>query len=79
LQLVKNCRRGTCHRLELDTLLLRAEKQDAVVKKIFDLIAVKDPKFSNPVGKMTGMFLFLQSYAPKMFEGSILKSVSKAA
>ncbi|MBY5313055.1 SDR family NAD(P)-dependent oxidoreductase [Rhizobium leguminosarum] len=56
-----------------------AEKPDAVVKKISDLIAAKDPKFSNPVGKMTGMFLFLQSYAPKMFEGSILKSVSKAA
>ena len=56
-----------------------AEKPDAVVKKIVDLIAAKDPKFSNPVGKMTGMFLFLQSYAPKMFEGSILKSVSKAA
>jgi NAD(P)-dependent dehydrogenase (short-subunit alcohol dehydrogenase family) len=56
-----------------------AEKPDAVVKKIADLIAAEDPKFSNPAGKMTGMFLFLQSYAPKMFEGSILKSVSKAA
>jgi NAD(P)-dependent dehydrogenase (short-subunit alcohol dehydrogenase family) len=52
---------------------------DAVVQKITDLIAAKEPKFSNPVGKMTGMFLFLQSYVPKMFEGSILKSVSKAA
>ncbi|EHS52826.1 short-chain dehydrogenase/reductase SDR, partial [Rhizobium sp. PDO1-076] len=56
-----------------------AEEPDAVVKKISDLIDAKDPKFSNPVGKMVGMFLFLQSYAPKMFEGSILKSVSKAA
>lgn len=56
-----------------------AEKPDAVVRKISDLITAKDPKFSNPVGKMTGMFLFLQAYAPKMFEGSILKSVSTAA
>jgi NAD(P)-dependent dehydrogenase (short-subunit alcohol dehydrogenase family) len=56
-----------------------AEKPDAVVRKISDLITAKDPNFSNPVGKMTGMFLFLQAYAPKMFEGSILKSVSKAA
>ncbi|TRC97960.1 SDR family NAD(P)-dependent oxidoreductase [Mesorhizobium sp. WSM4303] len=56
-----------------------AEKPDAVVKKISDLITAKDPKFSNPVGRMTGMFLFLQSYAPKIFEGSILKSVSTAA
>lgn len=56
-----------------------AESPDAVVKKIALLINAKDPKFSNPVGKMTGMFLFLQSYAPKMFEGAILKSVSNAA
>jgi NAD(P)-dependent dehydrogenase (short-subunit alcohol dehydrogenase family) len=27
-----------------------AEKPDAVVKKISDLISAKDPKFSNPVG-----------------------------
>jgi NAD(P)-dependent dehydrogenase (short-subunit alcohol dehydrogenase family) len=56
-----------------------AGKPDAVVHKIADLITAKAPKFSNPVGKMTGMFLFLQAYAPKMFEGSILKSVSRAA
>ncbi|NTE56437.1 SDR family NAD(P)-dependent oxidoreductase [Agrobacterium tumefaciens] len=56
-----------------------AEAPDAVVAKISDLVNAKEPKFSNPVGKMVGMFLFLQSYAPKMFEGSILKSVSKAA
>lgn len=55
-----------------------AEAPDAVAAKISDLVTAKDPKFSNPVGKMVGMFLFLQSYAPKMFESSILKSVSKA-
>lgn len=55
-----------------------AESPDAVVSTIMRLIQTKEPKFSNPVGKMTGMILFLQSYAPKMFEGSILKSVKTA-
>ncbi|WP_427144791.1 SDR family NAD(P)-dependent oxidoreductase [Rhizobium pisi] len=54
------------------------ESPDVVVNKIAELISAKSPKFSNPVGKMVGMFLFLQSYAPKMFEGSILKSVANA-
>ncbi|ARS55735.1 SDR family NAD(P)-dependent oxidoreductase [Ralstonia pseudosolanacearum] len=55
-----------------------AEAPDAVVCTITKIIQTKEPKFSNPVGKMTGMILFLQSYAPKMFEGSILKSVQTA-
>ena len=36
------------------------------------------PRFSNPVGKMTGMILFQQSFAPKIFEDSILNSVEAA-
>ncbi|MGV2164958.1 SDR family oxidoreductase [Agrobacterium sp. 16-172Ci] len=56
-----------------------AESPDAVVKKIAQLIDTSEPKFSNPVGKLIGVFLFLQSYAPKMFEGSFLKNVEKAA
>ncbi|WP_260705668.1 SDR family oxidoreductase [Edaphobacter flagellatus] len=56
-----------------------AESPDAVVKKIAELIDAKDPQFSNPVGKMVGVFLFLQKYAPKVFENSILKSVANAA
>lgn len=55
-----------------------AQAPDAVVDTIAKLIGTKEPRFSNPVGKMTGMILFLQSYAPKMFEGSILKSVQTA-
>jgi len=55
-----------------------AQAPDAVVHSIARLIRTREPKFSNPVGKMTGMILFLQSYAPKMFEGSILKSVRTA-
>ncbi|KUZ38069.1 SDR family NAD(P)-dependent oxidoreductase [Burkholderia territorii] len=55
-----------------------AEAPDAVVNAITKLINTRDPNFSNPVGKMTGMILFLQSYAPKVFESSILKSVRTA-
>jgi NAD(P)-dependent dehydrogenase (short-subunit alcohol dehydrogenase family) len=55
-----------------------AEAPDAVISTIGKLIETEQPKFSNPVGKMTGMILFLQSYAPKMFEGAILKSVKTA-
>ncbi|WP_226052834.1 SDR family NAD(P)-dependent oxidoreductase [Dickeya chrysanthemi] len=55
-----------------------AEAPDAVVSTIAKLIQTPKPKFSNPVGKMTGMILFLQNYMPKMFEGSILKGVKKA-
>jgi short-subunit dehydrogenase len=56
-----------------------AQEPDAVVDTITKLIQTKQPKFSNPVGKMTGMILFLQSYLPAMFESSILKSVKTAA
>jgi len=52
-----------------------AESPDAVAKIITKLIGTKEPKFSNPVGKMSGMIVFLQHYAPKMFENSILKSI----
>ncbi len=55
-----------------------AEAPDAVVRTIAKLISTREPKFSNPVGKMTGMMLFLQSYAPRMFENAILKSVRVA-
>jgi short-subunit dehydrogenase len=55
-----------------------AGSPDAVIQAISSLIEAPAPKFSNPVGKMTGMILFLQSYVPKLFEGSILKSVKTA-
>jgi NAD(P)-dependent dehydrogenase (short-subunit alcohol dehydrogenase family) len=55
-----------------------AQAPEAVVHRITRRIETKEPRFSNPVGKMTGMILFLQSYAPKMFEGAILKSVRTA-
>lgn len=52
-----------------------AEEPGVVIDTISQLIEGKKSKFSNPVGKMTGMILFLQNYIPQMFEGSILKSV----
>lgn len=52
-----------------------AESPYVVAKIITKLIGTKEPKFSNPVGKMSGMIVFLQHYAPKMFENSILKSI----
>lgn len=58
--------------------LTEAESPEAVVNTITRLIECKTPKFSNPVGKMTGMILFLQHYLPSMFESSILKSVGTA-
>jgi NAD(P)-dependent dehydrogenase (short-subunit alcohol dehydrogenase family) len=55
-----------------------ADAPDAVVARITRLIGTPAPRFSNPVGKMTGMILFLQSYFPSMFENAILKSVKGA-
>ncbi|MGY2441014.1 SDR family NAD(P)-dependent oxidoreductase [Pseudomonas sp. SDO52101_S400] len=53
-----------------------AESPHAVVSTIIKLIGTKEPKFSNPVAKMAGMILFLQSYLPKMFENAIFKSIA---
>ncbi|WP_295795948.1 SDR family oxidoreductase [Mucilaginibacter sp.] len=48
---------------------------EAVVAAMEKLIATKEPKMLNPVGKMSGMIVFLQNYAPKMYEGSIMKDL----
>lgn len=55
-----------------------AESPEAVVSLIAKLIETREPKFSNPVGKMARMIIFLQNHMPKMFEGSIHKSVKTA-
>ncbi|ANF49147.1 short-chain dehydrogenase/reductase [Chryseobacterium glaciei] len=52
-----------------------AQSPAVVVNAISKLIETKEPKFSNPVGKMSSMIVFLQQFAPKMFESSILKSI----
>ncbi|MCX2492841.1 SDR family oxidoreductase [Pedobacter sp. PF22-3] len=55
--------------------LEEAESPEAVVNSITKLINTKEPKFSNPVGKMSGMIIFLQGFAPKMFESTMLRSI----
>ena len=55
--------------------LAEAQAPDVVVNRITSLITTKEPKFSNPVGKMARMMVFAQSYAPKIFEGSVRNSV----
>lgn len=52
-----------------------AQSPEAVVNIITKLIGTRNPKFSNPVGKMSGMIVFLKNFAPKMLESSMLKSV----
>lgn len=54
-----------------------AEDANTVVTLITKLINTKEPKFRNPVGKMSGMIVFLQSFAPKMFEDTMIKNVNK--
>lgn len=55
--------------------LNEAQSPEAVVNSISKLIETKEPKFSNPVGKMSGMIAFLQSFAPKMLESTMLKEL----
>lgn len=55
--------------------LNEAQSPQAVVNSISKLIGTKEPKFSNPVGKMSGMIAFLQNFAPKMLENTMLKEL----
>lgn len=52
-----------------------AETPEPVVAIITKIIQAKEPKFSNPVGKQSGMITFLQNFAPKMLESNFLKSL----
>lgn len=55
-----------------------AEDPKLVVNVIMKLIHSEEPSFRNLVGKMSGIIVFLQNYAPKMFEKTMLKNVEKA-
>jgi short-subunit dehydrogenase len=67
------------YRKKVDALtqkgLDEAQTPEPVVSIITKIIGTKEPKFSNPVGKQSGMIVFLQNFAPKMLESSILKSL----
>jgi short-subunit dehydrogenase len=52
-----------------------AQTPEPVANIITKIIGTKEPKFSNPVGKQSGMIVFLQNFAPKMLESSMLKSL----
>lgn len=54
-----------------------AKSPEAVVDTITKLIGTKEPKFSNPVGKQSGMIVFLRKFAPAMLENTMLKNVQK--
>lgn len=54
-----------------------AEKPDAVVNAIINLIKAKEPKFRNPIGKMARTIFFLQNYAYGLFETAIFKNLDK--
>jgi short-subunit dehydrogenase len=54
-----------------------AQSPEAVVSTISKLIGTKAPKFSNPVGKQSGMIVFLRKFAPQMLENTMLKNVQK--
>jgi hypothetical protein len=58
--------------------MAEGEEPDKVVNVIARVINAKNPKFRNPVGKMSGMIIFLNNYAYSIFEGSIHKSVKTA-
>lgn len=52
-----------------------AQTPEPVANIIAKIIGTKEPKFSNPVGKQSGMIVFLKKFAPKMLENSMLKSI----
>lgn len=67
------------YRNKLDALTQKglddAQTPEPVVEIITKIIQTKEPKFSNPVGKQSGMIAFLQNFAPKMLESNFLKSL----
>ena len=67
------------YRKKVDALtqkgLDEAQTPEPVANIITKIIGTKEPKFSNPVGKQSGMIVFLQNFAPKMIESSMLKSL----
>lgn len=55
-----------------------AEDPKLVVNVIMKLLNSEKTAFRNLVGKMSGIIVFLQNYAPKMFEKTMLSNVEKA-
>lgn len=49
----------------------------SVIDTLIRLVADKDPKFSNPVGKGASLIVALQHFANKLFENSIVNNINK--
>ncbi|MDF3821166.1 SDR family NAD(P)-dependent oxidoreductase [Leptospira sp. 96542] len=50
---------------------------EPVIEKVATIVNERDPKFSYPVGKGASIFLTMQQFAYKTFEGAILKRVNQ--
>ncbi len=48
-----------------------------VVNKLIELVANKNPKFNNPVGKGSKIFLATQLFAYNSLENSLIKNINK--
>lgn len=56
-----------------------APTPEPVVNTVAKIINAREPKFSYPVGRGASFILTMQHYAYKLFEGSVLKKMRKAA
>jgi NAD(P)-dependent dehydrogenase (short-subunit alcohol dehydrogenase family) len=61
-----------------DDGIQNAEDPALVTDMVHKIIETKEPSFKNLAGKMAGVIVFLQNYAPKMFEKTMLADVQKA-
>lgn len=55
----------------------KAEDPVQVTRLIQSMIEDKKPRFRNLIGRMSGLIVFLQSFAPGMFEKNMLANVQK--
>lgn len=58
-------------------LFENAPEPTPVINTIIKLVEDKNPTFSHPVGKGASLFLAIQHFAYKTFEGSIIKNINK--
>lgn len=54
-----------------------APEPTPVINRILKLVEAKDPKFNHPVGKGASVLLWLQHFAFKTFEKTIIKNINK--
>ncbi len=57
----------------------KAPDPEPVLRTVLRILQQKDPVFSHPVGKGTGLILTLQKFAYRVLEKNVLKQVESAA